>query len=102
MTSRDASPKTTTALTTSEGEGDLHIQDIYLSDANGPYEIGAISSVLVQPGGSAQFTVTFHPETATDSPGQVLIDSDDPDEGTVEVQLVGDDGAQALAARGVR
>jgi hypothetical protein len=73
-----------------EGDGDLHIQDIYLSDADGPYEIGAISTVLVQPGGSAQFTVTFHPETATASPGLILIDSDDPDEGTVEVRLLGE------------
>ena len=73
-----------------EGEGDLHIQDIYLADSDSPYEIGAISSVLVQPGGSAQFSVTFHPETATDSPGLALIDSDDPDEGTVEVHLVGE------------
>jgi hypothetical protein len=88
----DAPPAEVTEVVTvvNEGEGDLHIQDIYLSDANGPYEIGAISSVLVQPGGSAQFTVTFHPETATDSPGQVLIDSDDPDEATVEVQLMGE------------
>ena len=88
----DAPPDQVTEVVTvlNEGDGDLHIQDIYLANSDSPYEIGSISSVLVQPGGSAQFTVTFHPETAMDSPGLVLIDSDDPDEGTVEVQLVGE------------
>ena len=72
-----------------EGDADLHIQDIYLADENGPYTYSSVSSVLVQPGSVAQFTVMFSPETAEETTGTVLIESDDPDEGTVEVQLLG-------------
>ena len=71
------------------GEGDLHIQDIYLEDETGPYTIGAISSVLVQTGGTATFNVSFTPLTAVATPGRVLIESDDPDEAVVEVLLNG-------------
>jgi len=72
-----------------EGDADLHIQDIYLKDADAPFSIGAISSVLIQAGGSAQFTVTFSPDTSADDTTQVLIESDDPDEAVTDVDLLG-------------
>ena len=49
----DAPPDQVTEVVTvlNEGDGDLHIQDIYLADSDSPYEIGSISSVLVQRAG---------------------------------------------------
>jgi hypothetical protein len=72
------------------GEGDLHILHIALDDAEAPYDIGAIGSVLVPPGQATSFLVTFQPGTSIASSAKVLIDSDDPDEPTVEVNLSGD------------
>lgn len=87
-----APPDETSAVVTisNVGEGDLHIQDIYIEDETGPYTLGVISSFLVQAGGTSQFTVTFTPVTAEVTPGLVLIESDDPDEPTVEVTLNGE------------
>jgi hypothetical protein len=73
-----------------EGDVDLHIGKIELATADGPFDLGALSSVLVPPGNSAQFSVTFTPETAVLSEGEVLIESDDPDEPTLAVPLLGE------------
>ncbi len=75
---------------TNEGDVDLHIDSIYLSDLSTPFEVGAISSVLVTSGNSAQFSVTFTPQTAVESSAEVLIESDDPDEPTLSVPLLGE------------
>ena len=73
-----------------DGVGDLHIDEIVLSNEDGiEFELSAITSVLIQEGGSAQFTVTFTPQTATDYNNSVLIYSDDPNESTVEIPLTG-------------
>lgn len=72
-----------------EGDKDLHINDLRLDDEGGPYNIGAISSVLIQPGGTAQFSVTFEPQTAAEAIATVYVDSDDPDEPTVDIRLIG-------------
>lgn len=74
---------------TNEGDVDLHIAEIELDSDGGPYTLGTITSVLIQPGGTAQFTVTFHPLTANAASGKVYINSDDPDESVVEVDLLG-------------
>ncbi len=71
------------------GEGDLHIESINLNGDGVEFELSAISSVLIEPEGSAQFTVSFTPQTAADYDDSVLIESDDPDEPTVEVPLTG-------------
>lgn len=76
-------------VVSNEGDADLHIEDIYLADETAPFTVGAISSVLIQPGGTAQFTVTFTPVTAADSSTKVEIESDDPDEPLTEVKLTG-------------
>ena len=76
-------------IITNEGEADLHIQGLEIDDVDAPFSVGAVSSVLIQPGATAQFTVTFTPETAEESTAKVLIESDDPDEGVAEVELLG-------------
>ncbi len=72
------------------GEGDLHIIDVLLDDPSAPYDIGAIGSVLVPPEQSTTFTVTYIPETSAVDTASVLIESDDPDEPTVPVTLLGE------------
>ena len=86
----EAATATEIVSITNEGEGDLHIVSIRPGDDDQPYDILPVGSVLVPPGQSTDFAITFSPETARTYPGSVLIDSDDPDEPTVEVILTGD------------
>ena len=73
-----------------EGVGDLHIAGMSLADEDEvEFEISSITSVLINPEGSAQFTVTFTPSTSADYANSVLIESDDPDEPVVEIPLTG-------------
>ena len=72
-----------------EGDADLRVTDIRLSDADAPYDLGPVDSVLIPAGEASQFAVTFTPETAADYSASILIDSNDPDEPTAEVLLVG-------------
>jgi hypothetical protein len=60
------------------------------------FTLSAIDAVLVPPGSSTTFTVTFEPQTATDSDTNVLIDSNDPDEPEVLVHLTGSGVAPAI------
>lgn len=72
------------------GEGDLHIDTITLADDDAvEFELSAITSVLINPSGSAQFTVSFTPQTSASYDNSVLIESDDPDEPVVEIPLTG-------------
>jgi len=78
-----------TVTITNEGRGDLHLGQLYLEDTTGPYSWSNLSAILVQPGGEATFTVAFDPNTAGEVTNTVYIESDDPDEPLVEVDLVG-------------
>lgn len=84
----DGAEVTEEVTITNEGDDDLRIFDIYL-DADAPYVLGAVASVLVPPGEFTTFTVTFAPETAGDVNANVLIDSNDPDEAVSQVELLG-------------
>jgi len=72
------------------GEADLHIQGIELQDAEAPFTITSIQSVLVAPDNSTQFEVIYDPATATSYESYVLIDSDDPDTPVAQVHLLGE------------
>jgi hypothetical protein len=72
-----------------EGEGDLHLGEISLQTTTGPYSWSNLSAILVQPGGEATFTVSFDPNTAGAESNMIYINSDDPDEPIVEVDIVG-------------
>lgn len=83
-------PITVPVTVSNVGEADLHIQDLYLEAGDPSYILSSISSVLIAPGASAEFTVTFDPVQPFEIPESVLIDSDDPDTPTAEVELIGD------------
>jgi hypothetical protein len=72
------------------GEADLHIINLELDDADAPFDLGAVESVLVPAGQFTTFVVSFTPETAASYSANVLIDSDDPDSPTLAVPLSGD------------
>ncbi len=74
--------------TETEG-GTLNIDDLRLADDSMPYEISALGSILLPPGASTTFTVTFSPLSAEEYITSILIDSNDPDEATSEVKLLG-------------
>lgn len=71
------------------GESALQIFNITLEDPATPFTYTGISSVLIDPGATASFTVTYEPETAEDSSTRIIIDSNDPDEAITHVDLSG-------------
>ncbi len=79
------------------GEGDLRIEDLSISgDDLAVYSLTAISTTLVEPGGKAQFTVTYTPSTDATNAAAIVIDSNDPDDPSIEVALVGDGIAPSI------
>src|SRR5204863_344954 len=60
------------------GAAPLHILDLYLAQGEPSYKVSPISSLVLNVGATAQFTVTFDPQQPFAHPEQVLIDSDDP------------------------
>jgi len=82
---------TQTVTVQNVGEGDLQIADLnIIDDGLNVYTLSSISSTLIQPSATAQFTVTFAPLTDATNNAAVVIDSNDPDEPAVEVPLQGD------------
>jgi hypothetical protein len=71
------------------GIGNLQLTGIDMETEGGPFVVGAVSSPSISSEGTATFTVTFRPETAGAVSGHVLIESNDPDEGVVAVELIG-------------
>ncbi len=85
----DGETATETITVTNEGEASLSITDLYLDDISQPFSYSAIGSILIPPGTSTTFTVTYAPITAAESAANVVIESDDPDEATTLVPLTG-------------
>ncbi len=71
------------------GDATLNIADVRLADETMPYEISGLGAVIVPPEGKTTFTVTFSPITAQEYNTKVLVDSNDPDEATSEVKILG-------------
>ena len=72
-----------------EGEGELKLTGMELSDPNAPYSYSNVGSNIVAPGEFTEFIVTFSPETAGPTEATIYIDSNDPDEPVAEVLLGG-------------
>jgi hypothetical protein len=71
------------------GDASLEIYSLALEDTQAPFELSAIGSVLVAPGQSTSFTVTYAPFEATAAETNALIQSNDPDEEFSLVLLAG-------------
>lgn len=85
----DSRTVTVSNVSTEETGGVLTIDDVYLADATMPYEISGLGAIILPPGAQTTFVVTFAPLTAEDYSTKVLIDSNDPDEATTEVKILG-------------
>lgn len=69
-----------TVTVSNVGDAPLEIYSIALEDPTQPFTVSAIGSVLVPPGQSTTFTVTYNPLTAESSETNVLVQSNDLDE----------------------
>ena len=74
---------------TNTGEAPLHILDLYLAQGEPSYHVSNMSSLVLNVGATAQFTVTFDPKQPFEHPEQVLIDSDDCETPTAAVDVNG-------------
>lgn len=85
----DTVAHTETVTLTNVGDGPLEIYNVSLEDPNKPFTISSLGSVLVPPGQSTTFTVTYEPLTANADEVDVLVQSNDPDEEFSIVHLQG-------------
>lgn len=81
-----------------EGDASLQIYDLSFSDAadEDAFDISSIGSVLVSPGGSTTFVVSYEAHTAESRTAEVLIESNDPDEPVVAVDLTAEGVAPVI------
>lgn len=70
------------------GDGDLLIQDVFVTPA--AFDVTYTGEVLLRAGETAEAIVTFAPQQQEAYEGVVSVDSNDADQPTVEVELVGD------------
>lgn len=85
-----------TVTVSNVGDAALQISDLYLATSNTPFTFSAIGSVVVNPGESTTFTVSFEPWTAGEVNNQVVIQSNDPDTSALGVDLNGNGIAPAI------
>jgi hypothetical protein len=74
---------------TNVGAAPLHILDLYLAQGEPSYKVSPMSSLVLNVGATAQFTVTFDPKQPFEHPEQILIDSDDCETPTAAVDVNG-------------
>lgn len=78
-----------TVTVSNVGDGALEIYSLALENTEAPFQLSAIGSVLVPPGQSTTFTVTYDPLTSQPDETNALIQSNDPDEEFSLVYLAG-------------
>ncbi len=67
------------------GHATLTVSDIYLADTSQPFSLTDADPMLLEPGASQSFIVTFQAEDADTHSTQVLVESDDPSSPEVPV-----------------
>ena len=82
-------PRTEFVTIRSTCEADLEVHGLALADAGQPFRFGSLGAIVVSPGSTTDFTVTFAPVTAGDSATRVLISSNDPDLPQASVDVSG-------------
>lgn len=87
-----------TVTVSNEGEGSLQIHNVSLEnpeDADA-FSYSAIGSVLLPPGSSTSFSVSYEAYTAEERNARIIIDSNDPDEPVSPVKLVAEGVAPVI------
>ncbi len=72
------------------GDADLTIQELSLTDSEGPFALSSLEDDRIPPGMEATFVVTWDPMDYGFASGEILVASDDPADPLVAVDLVGD------------
>ena len=72
------------------GCSDIHISDADLESSGEDFRLGSLNTVLILPDGNGGFPVTFAPQSTGILEGTVSVDSDDPDEPTLTLELTGE------------
>ncbi len=80
---------TITLTIDSIGNGPLTISAIGVTDDAGVFTVSNTGPIELTAGGQAQVEVSFTPTDAVDYTGTIIIDSDDPSDPSVEVELLG-------------
>lgn len=83
-------PARRTVLITNAGQDALNISDIQLSNTTAGFSAPGAGGGVVQPGGSMEVTVEFLPTAEAPTEAELVILSDDQDEGEVRVRLLGE------------
>ncbi len=76
------------------GDADLQVQDVLIG--SGPFDLTWTQVPVLEPEQSVDVVVTYTPTSAEVQTGEVLIQSDDPDSGVVEVVLSGEGAAPQM------
>lgn len=72
------------------GEEPLEIGELRLAQEGGDFHLSPIGSILVPPGQSTTFTITYTPTATGAIEDQVLVESNDPEEPLHRVHLTGE------------
>ncbi len=72
-----------------EGEGELALQSATLADTDGPFLVTRLEPSTLEPGASTTVAVTYSPSGPGEHTNLLFIQSDDPDEPSVEVVVSG-------------
>ena len=79
---------------TNDGDGDLEIDSIAQTGSGAFTPQTPLSGQTLAPGSSYQVILSYDPDVETGDSGSLTITSNDPDEGEVEVLLVGNGGSE--------
>lgn len=88
-TARPGESVTSTVTVTNDGDADLTLSVPVLLDPNGQFDVVTTTGVWLAPGESTDIVVTFAPTVSGNPTATLVIPSDDPDEGSAEVMLLG-------------
>ncbi len=85
----------TTLVLYNEGDADLRLEAITL-EGDAAFTLGSISGVLVPPAQNQGLQVTFAPTRSGTVTGEITIESNDPEQPEVQVQVSGTGGGDKL------
>lgn len=74
---------------TNAGDADLALELPVLQDPYGAYAMSVPETATLAPGASATLVLTFAPDASGTQTGSLLVRSDDPDEPSLEIALIG-------------
>lgn len=72
-----------------EGDADLSLDLPVLQDPYGAYSMSVPDTATLAPGETATLVLTFAPDASGTQTGSLLVRSDDPDEPSIEIALIG-------------